>query len=150
MCLAAVGVVNRYNRYLVVGGVKKKKETKKTKTVRSYGCSHLVAATYHVPESNLYFTVSTQENWWSEGKGHWKSGWGFGYRSSENGIGSLRRLAHRFACKAFGIPVNHHAQRRLWLLLRGWPREPQSRAVRAIYCHPDVPGSSYIDSYNSE
>lgn len=63
MCLAAVGVVNRYNRYLVVGGVKKKKETKKTKRVRSYRCIHLVAATYHVPESNLYFTVSTQENW---------------------------------------------------------------------------------------
>lgn len=66
MCLAAVGVVNRYNRYnryLVVGGEGGGGKNKtKTKTVRSYGCIHLVASTYHVPESNLYFTVSTQEN----------------------------------------------------------------------------------------
>lgn len=61
MCLAAVGVVNRYNRYLVVEGRGGKKK-QQTKTVRRYRCIHLVASTYHVPESNLYFTVSTQEN----------------------------------------------------------------------------------------
>lgn len=50
---------------------------------RRYRRIFRVAPTYHVPESNLYFTVSTQENLWSEGKTD--SDEGSGWRS-ENRI----------------------------------------------------------------